>query len=105
MLRQVAALQAQPLHPDGQFDLAAMGNLPAGTIRYSFVSTSSANGTCSRSVQVTSLGAGQPPKVVSNASGNCGDDRAGTTLAAQPQALPEAPSVHSSAPPERDSTI
>jgi hypothetical protein len=72
MMRQVAALQAQPVAPGGKIDLAALGDLPAGTVRYSFVSSSTGDGgTCSRSVQVTSLGSGQAPKVVSNSTGDC----------------------------------
>src|SRR3546814_14407058 len=53
-------------------DRAAFGTLPAGTVSYRFVSTSTGNGTCSRSIQVTSLGADQQPKVVSSSSGDCG---------------------------------
>jgi len=71
MMRQAAELQAAPTAADGKVDLAAFGNMPAGTVRYSFVSSSSGNGTCSRSMQVTSLGAGQAPKVVSKSAGDC----------------------------------
>ena len=50
---------------------AALAKLPAGTVQYSFVSSSSGNGNCSRSVQLTSFGPDQPPKVVSQSSGDC----------------------------------
>jgi len=71
MLRQASALAAQPIGPDGKIDQAALAKLPAGTVQYSFVSTSSGNGTCSRSVQMTSFGPNQQPKVVSQSSGDC----------------------------------
>jgi hypothetical protein len=71
MLRQASAMAAQPAGPDGKIDQAAFAKLPAGTVHYSFVSSSSANGTCSRSVQVTSFGPNQQPKVVSQSSGDC----------------------------------
>ena len=71
MLRQASTMAAQPIGPDGKIDQAAFAKMPAGTVHYSFVSSSSGNGTCSRSVQVTSFGANQQPKVVSQSSGNC----------------------------------
>ena len=71
MLRQASTLAAQPVGPDGKIDQATFAKLPAGTVQYSFVSSSSGNGTCSRSVQVTSFGPNQQPKVVSQSSGNC----------------------------------
>ena len=71
MLRQASTMAAQPVGPDGKIDQATFAKLPAGTVHYSFVSSSSGNGTCSRSVQVTSFGPNQQPKVVSQSSGNC----------------------------------
>ena len=70
MMQQVGAMQHVP-NALGKIDLAGFGTLPAGTMSYSFSSTSTDNGTCSRSVQVTSLGSGQQPKVVSKTSGDC----------------------------------
>ena len=71
MLRQASTMTAQPVGPDGKIDQATFAKLPAGTVHYSFVSSSSGNGTCSRSVQVTSFGPNQQPKIVSQSSGNC----------------------------------
>lgn len=71
MLRQASSMAAQPIRPDGKIDQAAFAKMPAGTVHYSFVSSSSGNGTCSRSVQMTSFGPDQQPKVVSQSSGNC----------------------------------
>jgi len=71
MLRQASTMAAQPVGPDGKIDEAAFAKMPAGTVHYSFVSSSSGNGTCSRSVQVTSFGSNQQPKVVSQSSGDC----------------------------------
>ncbi|HWT42908.1 MAG TPA: hypothetical protein VN152_09690 [Sphingopyxis sp.] len=70
MMQQVRALQPEP-NALGKISLADFGPLPAGTVRYSFSSTSTGNGTCTRSVQVTSLGSGQQPKVVSKSAGDC----------------------------------
>jgi hypothetical protein len=70
MIRQVRALQPEP-NALGKIGLASFGSLPAGTVRYSFSSTSMGNGTCSRSAQVISLGPGLQPKVVSKSAGDC----------------------------------
>ena len=67
MMRQAALLASQP----AGVSTAAARNLPAGAVSYSFVSTSSGNGTCNQSVQVTSFGADQQPKVVRQSSGDC----------------------------------
>jgi hypothetical protein len=90
MDRQAAAMTAAALQPipadaAGRPDLAAFGNLPAGTISYRFVSTSDGNRVCSRSWQVTSQGPQQPPKLISASSGDCagdGNSSAGTASAA-----------------------
>ena len=71
ILRQASTMAAQSVGPDGKIDQAAFAKMPAGTVHYSFVSSSSGNGTCNRSVQVTSFGPNQQPKVVSQSSGNC----------------------------------
>lgn len=71
MFRQVRMLEAAAARGT-TLDRAAFGTLPAGTVSYRFVSTSTGNGTCSRSIQITSLGADQQPKVVSSSSGDCG---------------------------------
>jgi hypothetical protein len=71
VMRQVRALPLPAMADDGKIDLTALRSLPPGTVSYSFVSTTNGGSTCSRSVQVTSLGSGQPPKVVSNSSGDC----------------------------------
>jgi hypothetical protein len=70
MVQQMRSRGLQP-NADGRVDVTAFGALPAGTVRYSFVSSSTDEGVCSRSVQVTSFGPGHPPKVVANSSGEC----------------------------------
>jgi hypothetical protein len=80
-----AALQPVPTDKAGRPDLAAFGNLPAGTVSYRFVSTNDGNRVCSRSWQVTSQGPQQPPKLISASSGDCasnGNSPAGTAGAA-----------------------
>jgi hypothetical protein len=70
MIREADAVAAQTR--SGQPTLAALGNLPPGSQSYSFVSTMSASGVCTRSVEITSLGNGAQPRVVSHSSGTCG---------------------------------
>jgi len=71
MLHEIGALEPL-LTPDaGKLDLAALGRLPPGTVSYRFVSTSNGSDTCSRSVEVTSYGPEQKPRVVSSSSGDC----------------------------------
>lgn len=87
MMRQ-AALMSTPAAAGGQLSEAALKSMPAGTVSYSFTSFSSGNGaSCSQSVQVTSLGANQAPKVVRQNSGDCTavNSRAPTPAVAQPE--------------------
>jgi hypothetical protein len=77
-------------------NLAAASRLPAGTISYSFVSTSDGRGTCSRTTRVTSLGAGQAPKVETQAAGDC-------TAAAAPAA--SVPAARQAVAPAPDANV
>ncbi len=70
MFARADALAAQA--QSGQLNEAAARNLPPGSQSYSFVSTISGNGVCTRSVEITSQGNGAAPRVVSHSSGNCG---------------------------------
>lgn len=70
MFREVDAMAAQAR--TGQLTEASLRNVPPGSQSYSFVSTMSGNGVCTRSVEITSQGDGAPPRVVSHSSGNCG---------------------------------
>jgi hypothetical protein len=70
MFREADAVAAQAR--SGQPTLAALRNLPPGSQSYSYVSTMSGSGVCTRSVEITSLGNGAAPRVVSHSSGNCG---------------------------------
>lgn len=90
MLRQVATLAAQAPAMDGRIDQAALKDMPAGTVHYSFVSTTTGDGTCTQSVEMTSYGAGQAPKVVKQSSGDCTAMTRPVTPAVQP-AAPAAP--------------
>jgi hypothetical protein len=71
LLRQAALLGAQPANGAARLDPAVIARMPAGSFSYSFVSTSSGNGSCTQSLQVTSYGGSQKPKMVSQSSGNC----------------------------------
>jgi hypothetical protein len=70
MFVRADALAAQAR--SGQLTEAAARDLPPGSESYSFVSTISGNGVCTRSVEITSQGNGTAPRVVSHSSGNCG---------------------------------
>lgn len=67
LLRQAALLNS----PNANLvDTAALAQLPAGSREYSFFSTASGSGVCTRSMEMTATGDG-PPKVVTHSSGNC----------------------------------
>lgn len=90
MLQQASAM-ARAVPANGQLSQAALKRLPAGTVSYSFTSYSSGNGAaCSQSVQVTSLGTNQPPKVERQSQGDCSAVNRKPTPAVQ-QAAPQAP--------------
>jgi hypothetical protein len=74
MRRQIIEAQRmarQPVAVPGM-NVAAFGNMPAGANSVSVVSVSNGGKTCTRTTEVTSAGAGKPPKVVTNVSGDCG---------------------------------
>jgi len=64
-------------------NIASYGGMPDGSTSVSVVTTSNGGVSCTRTTEVVSQGAGKPPKVTSNVSGDCG---------AAPQAAPAAPS-------------
>ena len=63
----------------GRLTEAALRSLPRGSQSYSFVSTTSGNGVCSQSVEITAMGNDQPPRVVRHSSGNCSGVTGGMT--------------------------
>ncbi len=67
MMRQIAAIPTMTG--------AAIGDLPPGASGYSYIATSSGNGVCTRSVQITYRGGDAKPQMVSHTSGNCGTDQ------------------------------
>lgn len=83
MLQQAETLVALP--PSGLTEVA-LRDMPPGGRSYSFVSTMSGNGMCTRSVEITATGNG-PPRIVSHSSGDCG----AMTGPAGSVALPTAP--------------
>ena len=70
MMRQMNEAAAPSLGTPGM-NVAAYGNMPAGSSSMTMVSTSNGSKTCTRTTEVTSQGVGKPPKVVSNVSGDC----------------------------------
>lgn len=88
MMRQ-AAMMASAAPQPGTPQMTALTSAPAGTVSYSYVSTtSSANGkSCTTSVRMTSTGAGQQPQMLRNVSGDCGtavQRQTGPSLTAAP---------------------
>jgi len=81
MMRQVQQIQTHP----GQtgLNVAGYGNLPAGADSVSVVSVSNGRGTCTRTTQMVSQGAGKPPKLTSNVSGDCGSGTGAPSTPAQ----------------------
>lgn len=91
MLRQASSLATAQPTATARISQAALGALPPGTVSYSMTSYASGNGaSCSQSVQVTSLGAGQPPKVVRQNAGDCSAlaSRAAVPAVAAPASTP-----------------
>jgi hypothetical protein len=74
LFRRAEAMAAQPWAASGGLTEAAMRNLSPGTRGFSYVSTMSSNGACTRSTEITSTGNGSPPRVVTHSSGNCGPE-------------------------------
>lgn len=94
MLRQASALSAVAPGPDGKLSDATLKTLPPGTVSYSYTSFSSGNGaSCSQSVQVTSLGTNQPPKVERQSSGDCSAMNTRHAVPAVQQAKPAGPAL------------
>jgi hypothetical protein len=89
MLQQANQLRAQAPQAGAKLDQAALAKLPAGTVRYSYVSTTS-NGGCTQSVQYISDGSAAQPKVTSQTSGDCSAVNKPTVKVATP-ATPATP--------------
>jgi len=70
MNRQIQEMARQPLAAPSM-NVASYGNLPAGVTSTSVVSYSNGGSTCTRTTEVVSQGAGKPPKVTTNVSGDC----------------------------------
>jgi len=77
MMRQVDTMARMPVAGGPGLNVAAYGNPPEGSSSsVTVVSTSNGSKTCTRTTEVTSQGAGKPPKVVTNVSGDCGTSSA-----------------------------
>lgn len=74
MDRQMREIQQMARQPAGvpRMNVASYGNLPAGADSVSVVTISNGGSTCTQTTEVVSQGPGKPPKVTTNASGNCG---------------------------------
>ncbi|MDT8758011.1 hypothetical protein MZO42_04815 [Sphingomonas psychrotolerans] len=70
MMQQARTLASQPVDGANGLRMVSTGKLPAGTVRYSYVSTTS-NGGCTQTVQYISDGSAAQPKVTSQSSGDC----------------------------------
>jgi hypothetical protein len=72
MMRRAQEMQR---HPGAAAPyIASYGDMPAGeSSSTTVVSVSNGGATCTRTTQMVSQGAGKPPKVTSNVSGQCSD--------------------------------
>jgi hypothetical protein len=72
LFRRAQEMARQPAGAGGAAPyIASYGNLPAGGTSTTIVSVSNGGGTCTRTTEVVSQGAGKPAKVTSNVSGQC----------------------------------
>jgi len=80
MMNAMDAMTAGAIGQPGLLVPAALGQMPPG-------------GACIQSLEITAMGNGQPPQVVSHSSGDCGggEPALGAPAAASPAALPAAP--------------
>jgi hypothetical protein len=76
MLQRADALESRALADQDDLRSVSASDMPAGARSFSYVSTMSGGGVCSRSVEITSTGEGQKPRVVSHSSGHCGPSAA-----------------------------
>ena len=75
MMQRAQEMARQPGAANGAAPtIASYGSLPAGETSTTVVSVSNGGATCTRSTQVVSQGAGKPPKVTSNVTGQCGPE-------------------------------
>jgi hypothetical protein len=88
MMRQIDVLARAPMAVAGTpgMNVAAYGNAPVGSQSITVVSTSNGSKSCTRTTEVTSQGAGKPPKVVTNVSGDCAGVSATTLTPSKPTA-------------------
>jgi hypothetical protein len=69
MMRQAQQMARQPAGAAPY--IASYGNMPARGTSTTVISVSNGGSTCTRTTEVVSQGAGKPPKVTSNVSGQC----------------------------------
>ncbi len=105
MMNAMDAMAAGAMGQPGPLVPASFGPMPPGSTSYSFISSVSggSGGACMQSLQITAMGNGQAPQVLSRTSGDCSDGQpalaapalAAPALAAPggavPAALPAAP--------------
>ena len=92
-MQQIEQMANQPARPGVPgMNVASFGSLPAGANSVTVVSTSNGGVTCTHTTEVMSQGAGKPPKVTTNVSGNCGASAQSTPPA--PPATPGKPIDH-----------
>lgn len=71
MVHEAAQLEALPMLTQDKLKMVALSKLAPGTMHYELVSTTGASGTCRRSVEITSYGSDEKPRIVSTSSSDC----------------------------------
>ena len=80
MMRQAMMMSPQAPAAGAALQHADMRSMPAGTVSYSYVSTTSSNG-CTQTVRMSSDGSSQQPQVIRTSAGQCDDTRVLPTVA------------------------
>lgn len=101
MMRMAPATPAIPTTPDGKPDLAALQSMPAGTVSYSYYSSSTGPNGCTRTVQYSSNGKDAQPKIIKTSAGDCAPGKAEAPAASLPVKA-EAPAAKKPAAPGPD---
>lgn len=91
MMRQ-AAVMAQMPAASAPLQQVDMHQVPAGTMSYSYVSTTSSNG-CTQTVRMSSVGSANQPKVIRTSAGSCEGGGAANTAPATIHAVAEKPAA------------
>lgn len=106
MMRAAAAMPANGGNSAGAPGMVvSINGAPAGSVSYSFVSTSTGPNGCTRTVEMSADGKDSQPKVVRTSAGDCGTDAPDTSAAARTVSAPQPARPAPVPKPDRRDTI